>query len=69
MGEVLQFTGGKKCRDCGCQIEPRAMREAPHRLYCETCHDTKAKVNANFAKSMRLSMDDIARIMGYRTPQ
>ena len=45
------------------------MRNAPQRIHCEACHETKAKVNANFAKSMRLTMDDIAKIMGYRTPQ
>jgi len=69
MGIILQFPGGKKCRDCGQQINPHFARQAPHVIHCDQCLDAKSKVNENFAKSMRLTMDDIAKIMGYNLPR
>ena len=69
MGVIVQFSGGRKCRGCGQQIDPKLVRMEPQIVYCQVCYDIKAKVNENFAKSMRLTMDDIAKIMGYRTPQ
>ncbi len=68
MGVILQFTGGKKCRSCGRQIDPMVLRTAPRRSHCDACLAVKAGAEASAASYKRLTMDDIAKIMGYRTP-
>lgn len=37
MAEVLQFTGGMRCKDCSEQIEPERLRLLPDTKRCQGC--------------------------------
>lgn len=37
MPKVIPFTGGKRCKDCGEQIEPVRIRFAPKAHRCIEC--------------------------------
>jgi RNA polymerase-binding transcription factor DksA len=36
-GRVVAFTGGKRCKECGDQIEPVRVRVVPNSSLCVAC--------------------------------
>ena len=37
MSEIVSFTGGKRCKDCGEQITPTRLKSVPDTSRCSEC--------------------------------
>lgn len=65
MGIVLEFPEKRFCRNCARAIGSRRLRTAPRARFCADCEKAVRKALPSGDKATRLSMDDIASIMGY----